>query len=132
MNIEGTSLSDLVLFWVVALIGLNHLLMRIAGFIRRMWAFLPVQALNLATAAWLMAIGIPEFEQDEMLWVLNWVLGLLLIFHIIQNNLRLQRIRARSGRPSPAQVREDRERIQAALRKEKDVSEVPPETNPES
>jgi hypothetical protein len=113
---DGSSLSDLVLFWVVALVGLNHLLMRISGIIQRLWAFIPVQLINLATAAWLMAIGIPEFKKDEMLWILNWVLGLLLIFHIIQNNMRLQRQRKTKGRPSPNEVRAERDRIEAALR----------------
>jgi hypothetical protein len=113
---DGSTLSDLVLFWVVALLGLNHLLMRIPGVIQRLWAFVPMQILNLATAAWLMAIGIPDFKSDEMLWILNWVLGLLLIFHIIQNNIRLQLQRRNKGRPSPANVRAEQARIEDALR----------------
>ena len=40
--LNGTSVSDLILFGVVALIGINHVLMRIPGFIHRWWAFLPV------------------------------------------------------------------------------------------
>ena len=116
-NLDGSTISDLVLFWVVALIGFNHLLMRISGVILRPWAFLPIQILNLGTAAWLMAVGLPDLEQDETLWILNWVLGLLLIFHIIQNNLRLQRVRRVSARPTQEQLRSDREQITAALQR---------------
>ena len=115
--LDGSSITDLVLFWVVALIGFNHLLMRVTGIILRMWAFLPIQLLNLGTAAWLMAVGLPDFEQDETLWILNWVLGLLLIFHIIQNNIRLQTRKRAVGRPTMDQVRADRDQIAAALKR---------------
>ena len=131
MNIpDGSTLSDLILFWVVALIGINHLLMRIPGVIRRLWAFIPIQLLNLATATWLMAVGTPDFKKDEMLWVLDWVLGLLLIFHIVQNNMRLQRNRKNKGRPTPADVRRDQVRIEAALRKSAEDYFEEPESDP--
>ena len=106
---------------MVLLLGANHLLMRIPGFMKRFWLFLPVQLLNLGTGAWLMAVGIPEFNEDDMLWFLNWVLGLLLIFHIIQNNMRLQRKQQQKGRPTPSQVRAEQARIEEALRKSKDA-----------
>lgn len=115
--LNGTSVSDLILFGVVALIGINHVLMRIPGFIHRWWAFLPVQILNLGAAIWLMAIGVPEFNEDGGLSFLNWVLGLLLVFHIVQNNMRLQRAQKTKGRPSPADVRAEQARIEEALRK---------------
>ena len=129
MSLDGTTPSDLMLFWVVALLGLNHLLMRIPGVIQRMWAFFSVQALNLGTATWMMAVGIPDFKQDGNLWILNWVLGFLLIFHIIQNNNRLQRSKKRGGRPSPAEVRAERERIEDALKRGKEETLTSSELN---
>ena len=116
-TLNGSTVSDLILFGVVALIGINHVLMRIPGFIHRWWAFLPVQILNLGAAVWLMAVGVPEFNEDGGLSFLNWVLGLLLIFHIVQNNMRLQRAQRNKGRPSPSDIRAEQARIEEALRK---------------
>ena len=72
---------------VVAILGLNHLLFRIPGWHQRRVVFWGVQVLNLLVSILLMAVGIPGFAGAAK--AINWVLGLLLILHIVTNNGRL-------------------------------------------
>lgn len=80
-------LPTTLLLVVVAILGLNHMVLRIPGWHQRRVVFWALQLLNLVAAVLLMAVGIPGFAGATK--AINWVLGLLLILHIVTNNGRL-------------------------------------------
>jgi len=106
-------LSDWLFFGVIAVLALNHVAVLPKGWQGRSWFFWPVQALNLVTATMLMAVGIPDLA--VLAPFLNWVLGLLLIFHIVSNNNKLLRSRKRAAQEVGDGLDERRERVRAAL-----------------
>ena len=84
-------MSTTVLFLVaVAVIAANQAVLRLAVLCRSPWAFWPLQVFNLAIACYLFLYGIPGFEADYARWF-GIVIGLLLIFRIVQNNMLRQR-----------------------------------------
>jgi hypothetical protein len=105
--------GDTILFTVVALLGLNHLVTRIPEWVIRPYLFWPLQLLNLGAATFMMASGIPEFQG----WgeVVNWILGLLFIVHILQNNKRLVKAKLAGNRIPTEEASAKRARIVAAL-----------------
>lgn len=105
--------SDLILFAAVAVLAGNHAVLRVPGWVERVWLFWSVQLLNLGAACYLIAVGIPEFRGT--MTIANWMLGLLFIFHTVSNNRRLQRA-IKGRRRSAADEDEQRARIRAALK----------------
>ncbi|MDG1483510.1 MAG: hypothetical protein P8R54_28220 [Myxococcota bacterium] len=106
--------SDIILFSAVAVLACNHAVLRLPGWLDRMWLFWGVQLLNLSASCYLLGFGIPEFRAN--LAVANWMFGLLFIFHIVSNNRRLQRERADRQRRSGSEQTAHQEQIRAALR----------------
>ncbi len=104
--------STTILLAVAALLGVNHLIFRIPGWEHRRGVFWFVQLLNLATATWVMVMGIPGF-QDTAATAIKWVFGLLLILHIVTNNQRLMRALHSAGGHREHDAR--RSRVKAAL-----------------
>lgn len=104
--------SDLIFFATVAVLACNHAVLRIPGWLERVWLFWGVQALNLAAAVYLILVGLPGFEGT--LAIANWMFGLLFIYHIISNNRRLQRALAVKKRQNRDGSKE--EKIRAALK----------------
>ena len=104
--------STLILFAVAALLGVNHLVFRIPGWHRWRSVFWMVQLLNLGTAVYVLVWGLPGFEETAAVAV-KWVLGLLLILHIVTNNQRL--VRALQDAPDGPEEDAKRSRIKAAL-----------------
>ena len=102
-----------LIFVVVALLGLNHLVFRLPGWERRRMVFWTLQMLNLSTATALMAVGIPGFIGAAR--AINWVLGLLLILHIVTNNGRL--VQALSAAREDPETSAKRDAMIAALRR---------------
>ncbi|MBO85395.1 MAG: hypothetical protein CL927_08555 [Deltaproteobacteria bacterium] len=106
------TISDWVFFAVVAVLATNHVLVRLPGWERRTALFWCVQALNIACASWMLAVGLPDFEGN--LAVFNWVVGLLFIVRAVQNNGRWSE--ARQQARSVTEDDETKARIRAALR----------------
>lgn len=78
---------------VVALVGLlalNRLIVALAGNNAWRWLFWTVQLTNLAAAIFLLTVGLPGLP--EGLWVVNWFIGLLFVWHIVLNNARRVRL----------------------------------------
>jgi len=105
--------STTILFAVAALLGLNHVVFRIPGWEYRRTIFWTLQLLNLGAATAILAFGVPGFDGVET--PIKWVLGLLLILHIITNNQRL--VRAVRAGPDRRELMAKRSRIKAALAK---------------
>jgi len=84
---------------VAALLGCNHLATMGKDFHRRRAVFFGIQLANLAAACFLVVVGIPGFVPP--LGVVKYLLAALLIFHIVQNNRKLQKrltaVRARGS-----------------------------------
>ena len=111
--------ADWVFFAVVAVLATNHVLVRLPGWERRTLVFWSVQALNIACASWMLAVGLPGF--DGNLAVFNWVVGLLFIIRAVQNNGRWSE--ARQSNRSAGEDDDARARIRAALRAGDDAEE---------
>lgn len=76
-------LSTGVILGVVAIMGINQLVMRVVGLYGRAAVYWSVQLLNLLVGTALLVWGLPGFEQYP---AVSWLLGLLFFFRIAQNN----------------------------------------------
>ena len=103
--------GDWIFFGIVATLAVNHVLVRLPGWERRLMLFGIVQALNIGCASWVLAIGLPGFEGQ--LAVVNWVVGLLFIVRAVQNNSRWSKARKAAGNTDPMEAR--KAEIRAAL-----------------
>jgi hypothetical protein len=91
---------------LVALIAANQVVLRVATLRRNPIAFWGLQAINLALASWILVWGIPGFETYP---IVSWILGLLLLFRMIQNNL----LRARFLRAAVQEEHQEEKRQRA-------------------
>jgi hypothetical protein len=113
MNLPaGVEAGDLVLFGVVAALGVNHVVLRIPGLEGRLGPFAVAQGLNLGAIVLLGTLGVPGFTGGMK--VMNFVLCGLFVLHAIQNTNRWAAARA-EARSSAAD--EKRARIAAALQR---------------
>ena len=106
-------IGTILILIVAALLGINHMLLRLPRWEYRMGVFWTVQFTNLTAVVLLLAIGIPGFAGATK--AVNWVLGLLFILHIVTNNGRL--LAARKGSSQNKDVEEKRDQIKAALQR---------------
>jgi hypothetical protein len=106
-------LATTLILAVAAILGMNHMVFRLPGWEHRRVVFWGVQLLNLVVIILLLAVGIPGFASAAK--AINWVLGLLLILHVVTNNGRLVAALAETEVSDSAEVRDKRERIKAAL-----------------
>ena len=104
---------------VAALLGVNHMLLRLPRWEYRMGVFWSVQLTNLTAVILLLTVGIPGFAGATK--GVNWVLGLLFILHIVTNNGRL--LAARKGADKSEAEKKKRDQIKAALQKGASVEE---------
>jgi len=100
---------------VAALLGVNHMLLRLPQWENRLGIFWTVQFTNLAAVILLLAIGIPGFSGATH--AINWVLGLLFILHIVTNNGRLVAARSGANTQEEEALNEKRDQIKAALQR---------------
>ena len=105
------NIGDWIFFGIVATLAVNHLIVRLPGWERRVVLFGIVQALNIGCASWVMSVGLPGF--DEQLAVVNWVVGLLFIVRAVQNNSRWTKARKAARQTDPMEDR--KAEIRAAL-----------------
>ena len=104
---------------VAALLGVNHMLLRLPRWEYRMGIFWTVQLTNLSAVILLLSVGIPGFAGASK--AVNWVLGLLFILHIVTNNGRL--LTARKNAAQDDAVEEKRDQIKAALQRGSNTEE---------
>ena len=106
-------LSTALLCAVAALLGFNNLLFKIPRWHTRRLAFWGLQSMNLGTIVALLAIGIPGFSGATT--AINWVLGLLLVMHVVSNNGKLVRAVRDAPSATDPEVEAKREQLKAAL-----------------
>lgn len=105
---------------VIAVIAANQLVLRVAALRQSPWVFWGVQAINLVIACGLIVWPLPGFGPYAQL--VSWILALMLVFRIIQNNLT----RTRYLRRAVEDERAEEKRIRAqrlALRMEQEELE---------
>lgn len=104
------SLDTTLIFLVaVAVIAANQGVLRVATLRRNPWVFWGLQLLNLVIACWVLLFGLPGFEHTIGRWV-GVVMGLLLIFRIVQNNMLRQRYLRREVEEEREEERKERAR----------------------
>ena len=81
--------ADISLFSMVALIAINQFLIRTQYWQKKLWIFWLTQVLNSLFGSYAILIGLPGI--NEVLSVINWIIGLLFFYHIARNQLLLQR-----------------------------------------
>ena len=106
-------LATTLILAVAAILGMNHMVFRLPGWEHRRVVFWGVQLLNLVVIILLLAVGIPGFAGAAK--AINWVLGLLLILHVVTNNGRLVAALAGTEVGESVEAQAKRERIKAAL-----------------
>ncbi len=114
-------LGTTLLLVVAALLGINHMLLRLPGWEYRNGLFWTVQFTNLAAVVLLLAIGLPGFGDASI--AVNWVLGLLFILHIVTNNGRLVAARTANAGEATSEQQEKRNQMLAALNKSRTTEE---------
>jgi hypothetical protein len=75
--------SNAILVAMVVVLTLNYALVRIPGWEKRGVAYWVVQGVNLATAAFLLVVGVPDVQR-----IADWFLALLFVYHAVQNEMR--------------------------------------------
>ena len=108
-------LSTTLILAVAAILGMNHMVFRLPGWEHRRVVFWGVQVLNLIVIIALLAVGIPGFAGAAK--AINWVLGLLLILHVVTNNGRLVTALADADAGVSEEVETKRSQLKAALSK---------------
>lgn len=76
-------MNNLLLVGIVVVLTINYALVRIPGWERRGFAYLFVQGTNVAVAAYLVVVGIPDLER-----IADFFLALLFVYHVVQNEMR--------------------------------------------
>ncbi|TVQ90143.1 MAG: hypothetical protein EA397_14450 [Deltaproteobacteria bacterium] len=103
-------LSTLLFVGVVVVIASNHLVMRLLVTAERPWGFWTFQAFNIVVGSSVIAFGIPGFSDYV---VVQWMLGGLVLFHVILNNqARVEHLRQQRRDAMERELRES-ERLHA-------------------
>ena len=74
---------------LIAILASNHFIIRSSAWHKHMWIFWLCQFGNVAIGSWMLLWGIPEFK--DTLAVVNVLVGLLFIYHTVQNHMHLQK-----------------------------------------
>ena len=106
-------LSTALICAVAALLGFNNLLFKIPGWDRKRFFFWLLQIINLGAIIALLTIGIPGFSGATK--AINWVLGLLLVMHVVGNNGKLVDALRNRADESDIETNAKREQLKAAL-----------------
>lgn len=114
-------LGTWILLGAVGLMAVNRLLLQLPGWHQRRALFWLVQVVNLAAAVFMIVHGVPELQ--GLARYANWVIALLFMFHIVQNNGRYTKARREH---KVERVDSERDRVLAALKK----GEEPPAEDP--
>ena len=103
---------DLALVLVIGAMGLNQLVMRVGALEARPWVFYPLQLINVTIGSVVLVFGLPGFDH---LRFVSWLVGLLFLFHTVQNNNHRARfLRARADATRRARERQIRDALRAS------------------
>ena len=105
--------SDNIFFFVVAMLAINIFIARLPRWEERIRVFWTVQVLNLGCGILMLAEGVQDFP-----WIVNWMVGFLFLYHIIDNNRRLQNARRRIIRQEFDRQQAEREEELARLQQD--------------
>ena len=81
--------SDLIFMILIGIMALNQFVIRTEQWHRHMWIFWVCQLTNVLFGSYMLLWGIPEFK--DILEIINILVGLLFLYHAVQNHLVLQR-----------------------------------------
>jgi hypothetical protein len=81
--------SDLILMILIVILATNHFIIRSDSWHQRIWIYWFCQLLNVSMGSWLLLWGIPEFTGT--LTIVNILVGLLFLYHAVQNHMHLQK-----------------------------------------
>jgi hypothetical protein len=99
---------------LIAMLAVNRLVLSLAGYGTWKLVFWAIQFLNLAAACALVVWGLPGLPPG--LWIVNWFIALLFMWHIVENNAkRVKHIRERQS-DAEGPVDADEEARRQALR----------------
>lgn len=105
-------LGTWILLGSVGMLAINRLILQLPGWHQRRALFWSIQVVNLAAACFMIVHGVPELQ--GLARYANWVIALLFMFHIVQNNTRYTKARREH---QAAGEDSERERVKAALAK---------------
>jgi len=108
-------LGTAILLGAVAVLAGNRLVLSLPGWHRRRALFWALQLVNLAAACFMIVYGVPALR--GLAFYANWVIALLFMLHIVQNNSRYVAARkaARAGADAADEAR--RAEVLAALQR---------------
>ena len=99
--------GDWLFFGVVIVLVVNVFVSKLPNWERRRKLFWFIQFLNLIFGSLVIFFEIPDLPL-----IVNFVIGLLFFFHVLQNNMRLQReIHRRNNEEYQKQREEDKRRF---------------------
>lgn len=101
------------LFGVAVLMGINYLVMGIAGLKRSRLAFYTMQLVNVTAGSVILVFGMPGFHDD--LWIVDWLLGLLFIVRTVLNNNGRAKWLRREAELEEGQLSSKKDALTAAL-----------------
>lgn len=104
-----------ILLGAVGVMAANRLVLMLPGWHERRLLFWGIQLLNLAAACFMIVHGVPELR--GLARYANWVIALLFMLHIVQNNSRYTAARKQALRRGEDARQADRERMVEALRR---------------
>jgi hypothetical protein len=121
--------SDLFLLGILGMLILAQMVPRM-GLLDRPLLFWLFQFFSIGVAIAVISVGVPSLNIQNM-DVLNWVLGLLILFRVVQNNMKL--MVHRRARQVDQDLEEEIERAEALAAEEHarlDQSEAGAQTTP--
>ena len=98
--------SEVALFTVVVVLGLNQLVMRVPALYRRGWVFYALLLVELGVGGAILGLGLPGFEDMRPV---SLAVGLMFFVHAAQNLGVRRRLLEEALRESDAEDRAARE-----------------------
>ncbi len=108
-------LGTAILLGAVGALALNRAILALPGWHRRRVLFWSIQLLNLAAACFMIVHGVPELQ--GLAFYANWVIAMLFMLHIVQNNSRYVAARKAELGGEDEATATRRQQISAALRR---------------
>lgn len=81
--------SDIIFMVLIAIMASNQFIVRSKQWQNHMWLFWTCQISNVLFGSFMLLWGLPEFK--DVLEVINILVGLLFLYHAIQNHIILQK-----------------------------------------
>ena len=121
------TLSDSLLLGMVAILAINYAATRLPGWHHRFYLFWGAQIINLIAGSYVFYFGIPDFSAQ--LDVVNYLIGLLFFYHVVENNIRWQKFQQKEKRILIEEERKLMEENIRQYRKEEDKKKQDQQTS---